>query len=266
MSDVLRRSRATAHGLCLLLGLAASSGCASSSGPSAETKEPDSRARAHYDLGVDHLKNGRTALAIRDLQIAAKAEPRAPRIHHALAEAYRRRGLLEDARRELLTALEIEPAHHGARLNLSAVYIQMERYPEAIAEARRVVEDPTFAAPWQALVNIGWSQHRLGQIAEARASYELALEYRPGFWRALLNLGILDAEAGDAAAALDRFRQVLALRPGAFAEAEVHYRIAEIHVARGEREAAIQHLGEVVASQRGGEWARRSEKILEGLR
>lgn len=266
MSHFLRPPGANARGLCLLLGIVASGGCASSSGPSEEQKERDLRAKAHYDLGVDHLRQGRPALAIRDLLVASSARPGEPKLHHALAEAYRRRGLLEDARRELVRALELDPAHHAARLNLSAVYIQMERYPEAIAEARRVVDDPTFGAPWQGLVNIGWAQYRLGQIAESRASFEQALDYRPGFWRALLNLGILDAESGNAASAIDRFHQALASQPGAYAQAEVHYRIAEIHVARGEREAAIEHFAAVVAVQQGGEWAKRSEKILEGLR
>ncbi len=249
----------------LVTVLGAPIGCASTRGVDEATSNA-AQARSHYDLGLDHLRNQRVALAVRELLTAKSLNPRDAYVHLALAEAYRRRGLVDQARLELNESLVIDPSLQSARLNLAAVLIQMERYPEAIIEARRLVDDPTFPAPWQALLNIGWAQYRMGQRAEAQASFELALEYRPDFWRAMLNLGILAAEGGDRARALAHFRDVLAQRPGRFAEAEVNYRIAEIHVAQGEREQALEHLAAVVSNGRSGEWTKRSEEMLALLR
>lgn len=240
-------------------------GCATTKAADDATSKV-AQARSHYDIGLDHLRQQRIPLAVRELLTAEQMNPRDPYVHLALAEAYRRRNMLEQARTELLTSLTIDPALQSARLNLAAVLIQMDRYPESIVEARKLVDDPTFPAPWQALVNIGWAQYRLGQRAEAQASFELALEYRPDFWRAMLNLGILAAEGGDQARALARFHEVLAQQPGRYAEAEVNCRIAEIHVAQGDREKALEHLTAVVTKGRSGEWTKRSEEMLALLR
>jgi Tfp pilus assembly protein PilF len=264
----MRPNRSASDRLCWLLLaalLVAPLGCASTKGVDDPTSTV-AQARSHYDIGLDHLRQQRVALAVRELLLAEKLNPRDPYVHLALAEAYRRRGLLEQARTELNESLAIDPALQSARLNLAAVLIQMERYPESISEGRKLVDDPTFPAPWQALVNIGWAQYRLGQRAEAQASFELALEYQPDFWRAMLNLGILAADGGDRARALARFHEVLAQRPGRFAEAEVNYRIAEIHVAQGDREQALEHLTTVVTNGRSGEWTKRSEEMLALLR
>lgn len=242
-----------------LLGL----GCASTD---ASQKESQTRkAASHYDMGVDYLKSGNSAMALRELQAALAVDEKLPRAHHAMAEAYRITGRTAEAEKHLTRALTLDPTFQGARLSLSALYVQVERFEDAIRESRLLVDDPTFPAPWRALNNAGWAEHRLGRNAEARKTLVMALDMKPNYWPALLNLGIVEAHENRRAEAIERFSQVLAAKPGPSAEAETNYRMAEIYVSLGERERAIAHLSAGIERQPGGEWGRRSQEYRKLL-
>jgi len=249
----------------MLLAVLLALGCATT--PDQQTAfDLDRKARAHYNAGIEHMRQGKMALGIRELRTALQISPEDPWIHWALAEAYRRKDRLDDAESHLLTALEIRPDFQQARLNLSALYVQMGRYQEAIELTDQLLDDPTFPVPWKALTNRGWAQYELGQSQEARESFEEALEYNEKHWRSFLALGILDEEAGDRIEALERFEQVIALEPGPLAEAEANYRIGEIYVSLGNRERAVQYLTEATAKEPNGQWGKRSEDYLRRLR
>lgn len=252
--------------LALGLGTLLALGCASSEGPKPEAPDPAMQARARYDLGVDYLRKGNAALAIRELMQADRLQPNDPYVKQALGEAYFQRGIVPEAIAELERAHALKPDFHGATLTLAQVYIVTGRYDDAIACARQLVEDPTFGAPWQALRYVGFAEYKRGRIPEARTAFEQALELRPSFWRALLDLGILEAEQGERDRALALFQMVLSQRPGPLADAEVNFRIGEILVARGENQQAVAHLTAAVENKASGEWGRRSEEALKILR
>jgi type IV pilus assembly protein PilF len=258
----LGRGVAATLAACLLLA----SGCATDGSSLATQFETDRRARAHYRLGVENLRLGRPALAVRELLAAAEYDARDAWIPLALAEAYRMQGNLELAEKSLVEALRLRPEFQEARLNLSALYLQMDRHEEAIAESQRLLRDPTFPVAWKALTNQGWAELQLGRHADARRSLELALQHHEDYWQAHLNLGILEAKEGHHLAALERFEKVLALQPGQMGEAEAHYRIAEIYVSLGNRDRAVQHLTAVTTGGPSGPWGKRSEDYLKRLR
>ena len=252
-------------GSLMLFVVAAVVGCASTPDLQAEFDQ-DKKARTHYNAGIEYMRQGKLAIGIRELRTAMQISPRDPWIHWAIAEAYRQKGRFDDAESHLLTALEIRPEFQQARVNLSALYVELGRYEEAIALADQLLDDPTFPVPWKALTNRGWAEYELGQRQNARESFEAALEYHEKHWRSFLALGILDEEAGDRIGALERFEQVIALEPGPLAEAEANYRIGEIYISLGNRERAVQHLMAATAKEPTGEWGKRSEDYLKRLR
>ena len=254
--------------LSLLVAAAVGGACASGGGraldpiPAADA----SRARAHHSVGATHLRDGRIALAIRELRAAEQLNPRDKWIQLGLAEAYRRKNLSGDAERHLLEALALDASFQEARLTLSALYIQMKRYPDSIAHAQLLVDDPTFPKPWEALCNKGYALMMLEQRKEAREALALALEYHARYWRAQLNLGILDAQEGKRVDAMERFERVLGLGAGPLAVAEVNYRMAEIYLSLGNRERAFDHLVAASSQRPSGAWGKRSEDTLKALR
>ena len=242
-------------------------GCASG-GSLAERAEKETNQRqavARYNVGVNHLSEGRTALALRELRVALSKSPDDPWIHLALAEGYRRKANATKSEAHLREALLINPTFHQARLSLSAVHVQMGRYDEAMIASQALVDDPTFEAPWRAHTNLGWALFKLGRISEARRNLQLALEYRPNYWTAALDLGILEAGEGRKLEAVELFQKVLEMEPNALVVAEVNYRLGELYVSLGKRDEALAHLSQAVATRPNGNWGKRSEDYLKLL-
>jgi tetratricopeptide (TPR) repeat protein len=247
--------------LALLLG----SGCVSST-RRAEEEKSLRRANSHYNLGNDYIRNGRVALGLRELLLAESFAPDNPRIHEAVANAYLMRGKTAEAEQHYLRTLEIEPTLHEARLNLSILYTQLDRYEESISHTSKLADDATFPGPWRALAYKGLAEYRLGQFEDARRTLELGFEYRDDYWPTLLYLGILEVEDGRRLEGISFFRQVLEQEPGLEVEAQANYRIGEIYIALGKRERAIGHLKAAVVQTPGGPWGAKSEEYLKLLR
>lgn len=229
------------------------------------TEDAQREARAHHGQGAAYLKEGKLAQAIRELRAAAGLNPNDPWIRLALGEAYRLRGMMTEAEHEILEALAIDPKFQEARLTLSGVYVQLERYAEAIAQAQILIDDPTYPDVWMPLTNKGFSLLQLGQLSEARKSLELAAEFEPKYWRAYLNLGILAALEGHREEALAHFAKVVRYGAGTLGEAEANYRSAEIYVALGDQSRAIRHLLAATERNPDGQWGKASAEYLKRL-
>jgi len=254
--------------LSIAVCVAALAGCASSPAKTARpavSEDAVREARSHHSQGSNLLREGKLAPAIRELRAAAGLNPNDPWIRLALGEAYRLRGLMDEAVHEVREALLIDPKFQEARLTLSGIYVQLERYQEAIAEAQRLIDDPTYGEVWMPLTNKGYSLIRLGQLSEARKSLELAAEFKAAYWRAYLNLGILASLEGHREEALGHFARVIELAAGTLGEAEANYRSAEIYVSLGDQGRAIRHL--LAANERNpdGQWGRASAEYLKRL-
>jgi tetratricopeptide (TPR) repeat protein len=210
--------------------------------------DPIAKAASVRNVGLDYVRQGNYAMAIRTLQDAQRQNPSDPLTYYGLGEAFRSKGLLPEAEANLLLSLENSPSpqatdYQTATLTLAAVYIQMERYPEAEVLCQILIDDPTYARPWVALTNRGWAQYKSGQFGEARSSYEEALDFRSDYAVAHFNLGILDQEQGRW---LDSIHQLDLVtdsnQMSLAAQAEAHFRIGEIYMTLGRRDKAVLHF------------------------
>jgi tetratricopeptide (TPR) repeat protein len=160
---------------------------------------------------------------------------------------------------------------HDARLTLGAVYLQDQRWSDAIRENEILVDDPTFLRPARALVNLGWAHYKSGNRKLAEELFVEAVSSDSSNYQARLNLGIVLYEREELVKSVQQFGEVTTLvetRPiwlfGAV-EAEARFRMAMAHVRLGNRHRAIEQLR--VAVDRGGEtkWAEKSRDYLAVL-
>lgn len=249
--------------LGLVLGLLA---CAS--GPDAMQLR---QAQTHRDLADLKLQKGDNSYAIREYREVLLLNPQDAEAHFGLGEAFRRRGELAEAEQHFRKAFELDPEHQDAMFNLGAVYIQQERYPEAVALNTALADDPTFLRPERALVNRGWALYKSGDLEGARKDFEAALAGNGSDPHSHLNLGIVYFEEGNTLEAMVHFQQVLELierRPNALfggLAAQARFHLAQAHVKLGQRDQAIKQL-RLAAEQGGtGEWAEKSRAYLSVL-
>ncbi|MDG2335147.1 MAG: tetratricopeptide repeat protein [Myxococcota bacterium] len=233
--------------------------------------DPVSLAAAVRDVGLDQLRQGNYSMAIRKLQQAELKNPSDPLVYYGLGEAYRRKGLLNEAELNLLKSLEVSPdsqapSHQLAVLTLATLYLQGERYDETEALCDILIVDPTYDRPWEALNVRGWAQYKSGQFEKARASYLEALSFRSDYAVAHFNLGILDhgqQRWPDALRELQVAAKSKDLAPSARSEA--HFLMAEIYMIQGRRSDAIRSFGLSIEIAPDGEWAEKSRSKLEIL-
>ncbi len=258
------------HAPRLILALASAAlalGCATG-GSQAEQEANKQRARSHYDIASDHVRNGQIEMALREYLAAAALEPANPDYQLAVGLTYVRKQRYPEAEQHLRRALEIAPDFHDARFNLSTLLIGVGRFEEARVEAERLYDDPTFPAPWRALSNRGWAEYKLGRVDDARETFALTRKFNPTYWPALLNLGILESEQGRRPEAIQLFEAVIAQRPppNAEVESEANFRLGEIYVSLGKRNRAVGYLTAAVVKAPSGPWGKKSEQALKQLR
>jgi tetratricopeptide (TPR) repeat protein len=110
----------------------------------------------------------------------------------------------DDARDAYRRALELDPAHVDARLNLGRLLQESGRVAEAEAHYRAVLEGegPTPTAAY----NLGTALEDQGRTGEAIAAYRVALAADARFADAHFNLARLYERTGRRAAAIRHFR------------------------------------------------------------
>jgi len=227
---------------------------------------------SHRKLAESKVSKGENEAAIKEYLNALGYFPNDPETHFGIAEAYKRKGLYDEAEKHLERALDGDPDHDEARLNLGVVYMLQERWPDAIELFTALAETPSFIRPTRALVNLGWAHYNVGEFDEAKAAFVRALRSDRNNYVARLDLGIVLYEAGQLAEAVgqcNKAAEILETRPReAFGpvEAEVRFRAAQAQIKLGQRTRALEQLR--IASERGGkgEWGRKSREYLEVLR
>jgi Tfp pilus assembly protein PilF len=228
-------------------------------------------ADSHRDLAGVKLAQGEPEAAISEYRKSLALDPYEAETHLGLAEAYRRKGLLNDTERELREALRLDANHQEARLALGVTFLQMERWDDAAGEFQHLVDDPTFIRPSRALVNLGWAHYKSGKLDQAKSDFERALKSDRSNYVAHLDLGIVLYDTDELVEAIQHFEECVKIvgeRPAPVfgpAEAEARFRSAQAYVRLNQRQRAVDALR--VAVERGGEseWAHKSSDYLKVL-
>ncbi len=180
------RVRCLAWGLVLVLAA-----CATVS------EERVNRAEVRRQLAELRLAKRQLELAMREYQKSIELYDRDPEANFGLSQTYRLKGILDLAEHHLQETLRLDPKHHEARLNLGAVYLEQERWEDAIRENDILIEDPSFLGPARALVNRGWAHYKSGNAEQAERDFRDALS-EGGFNDYVhMNLGILYYDRGE---------------------------------------------------------------------
>ncbi len=234
------------------------------------------------DCGACRFGLGRAAAAadddeeaVRQLEMALELQPEAKAIHHALAQAYRRLGRLEPARREyeaaqLAEAGEVmvpDPIFAWVRSLATGSAVHVQRGQRALSagdlgaaerQFRQAVElNPESARARRAL---GLALRRLRRLDEAVEQYREAVRLAPasGVGRKDLALAFADAERFEEAER--QFRVALELEPE-FAEAE--HGLGIVLGRLGRADEALAHLGRALALQPTNQPARFEKALIE---
>jgi Flp pilus assembly protein TadD len=184
--------------------------------------------RAHYNLGIELAKAGRTPAAIAQFQEALRLQPDHTGAHVSLGNALESVGRIPEAIAEYRTGLRLQPNLAGAHLDLGIALAIAGRLPEAIAEFEEAVRlKPDYP---QAHLNWGNALARAGQLPEAIAQFEQVVRLQSDNAEAHLSMGDALASMGRLPEAITQYDEALALEPD-LAQGRVPEAIAELEKA-----------------------------------
>jgi len=157
-------------------------------------------ARAWFNIGLTHEKEGRTADAAQAFNESFKSYHRA----HA-ARTLQAGG--EEAVEVCRRMTEIDPHDAKAWINLGAALGQTEQPDEEIEAYRKAIQlAPKYAEAWY---NLGVAQARREEDAEAIHAYKQSLLLSPKFAKAWFNLGVLQGKLGNPHEKIRSYRKAI---------------------------------------------------------
>lgn len=169
---------------------------------SAEGHSPGKDAIYHFNLGVNHQKQGDTLKAIEEYKYVLKSDPNNAEAHNNLGVIYKEQNDLDKAVEHYQFVVTTNPGMDEAHNNLGVIY------------------------------------HLRGDQREAVQEYLKALELNPNNLMSRINLGLIYKARGLKLKAIDTIEKVLSEQPY---HTEAHYNLAIIYEELGHQERAIWH-------------------------
>lgn len=243
------------HILILLLATLLLTGCGGG-------KKNVDQGEAHYILGVSYLRENNPTLALKEFRLAAQSKPESAHIQAALAQAYHLKKALPEAEEHYLKALKLDPDNAQVQNNLAALYLDMERWNDAIRYFRKASSDLTFTSAEVALTGLGYAYLQKGEYLAAVTACKEALAHNLRYPPAHLRLGEAYYALDKTGLAIEAYRQALSLAPGYSA---AHYKLALAYMKGGETEKAVASFREVIRLSPDSEQGRLSVDYLKLL-
>jgi type IV pilus assembly protein PilF len=219
--------------VCLALAILEGGACASA------PKKDEDQGQIRYQLAVGYYRDRRIEAAVEELEKSLKADPDNADAYNMLgivalgqgndylvqvetAACLRGRDAVlvrEDASRKfreaadsIRKAVTLRPEFSNAWNNLSVAALLLHEWDEAIAAAQNALKDATYNQPEMARANLGWAYYQKKELLPAWKQLHEAVARSPGFC-----VG--------------------------------HYRLAKVHLERGEIDSAAEEADVVVANK-----------------
>ncbi len=192
-------------------------------------------------LAMQHHQAGQLAQAEALYRGVLQEAPEHPHALHLLGVLVHQAGRHEDGARLIERALALHGPHPVFCSNLAAVYLALDRLPEAAARCREAIRlNPHLA---DAHGNLGLALLRLGQYAEAETALRNVLRLNPRHIDARCNLAAIFHRQGQLPEALSLLQDTVRLAPRS---AQAQNDLGGVLLALGQPEPAIEHLQEAV--------------------
>lgn len=228
--------------------------------PIEKTQSASESAKYHFTLGVASLNERNSSEALKEFLIAEKYDARDYRIHAGLARAYWLKRAHELAEKHYLQAIELSDKDPEYYNNLAALYLDMERYDDAITAFRTAADNLVFDRSEQAWTGIGVANFHKQDYPAAQRSYQKAMELNPRYYMPAFHLGELYYIQDRPVEALEMFTRSIELAPG-FSRG--HYWQGLVYMKIKDTEKAKQAFLEVIRLAPQGETARLARDYLK---
>lgn len=190
--------------------------------------------QAYYQRATALVGLGREAEALADLQKVTELDPNFARAHRGLGQLFLDRDRIEDAKRELARAIELDPKLTGVRIFYASALLRSGDPQRAVEHLRFAIEQREEVALAYALVGV--AEERLSKAAEAFADYSRGIELDANNATAHEGRARLFEARGEVAKAIEDYSAAYRAQPSR----ELAIKLADLHTRAGQSQAAVQ--------------------------
>lgn len=214
---------------------------------------------AHFQLGVLAMNDGAMPKAAEHFAAALHADPHYVDARVNLGHVLARSGQAEEAIAHYRAALAEQPAA-DIRISLAAVLTQLGRLDEAVPLLQQAME----SAPDLPEVHYQWARlcERAGAVKEAEAALHTALRLRPQFASAALALGNLLGRQGRFDEAIKAFQEALVATP---ADHQARNNLANCFLALGRFPEAITEYERILQTRPNDTAVRKNLEVARAM-
>jgi len=166
----------------------------------------------YTNRGLTYSQLSRYEEALRDYVRAIELEPNNAKIYSNRGATYQNLGRWEEALQDFDRAIQLDHNYTAAYSNRASTYHRLGRYEEALRDVNCALDiDPTCIA---AYANRGLTYSDLKRYEEALRDYEQVIEIKPDEANAYYNRGGIYSDLGRYEEALRDYEQVIKIKPG----------------------------------------------------
>lgn len=191
-------------------------------------------ASAAFGRGEVGARRGKLAVAQHFYQRAVQHAPDEPVFHKALADVLRDMGNNEASEAALTRYRRTLMERYRRQAHW---FIENGQPQRALTPLKKALETDEAFIP--ALKDYAYVQMQLGELVDAKQSYQRVLTIEPTSRQALLHLGMIEAKLGNQATAASHYLTLIEYKPD-FMDAYVQ--LANLHERSGDLKAAVQAL------------------------
>ncbi len=212
-----------------------------------ESQQDHNQADVHYKLALAHLQADNPTLALKELLIAVKQNPKNSSVQVALAQTYQRKKAYPQAEKHYLEALKLSDNDPRYQNNLATLYLDMEKWDKAIDYFDKASKNLLFVNAHVAVTGKGYAYfkkkdypaalkylneatklvpryssayflksevyHALGDTELEKTALQRAIELSPQFLQARYQLAVLLLQENSVAEAAKQLKVILEFAP-----------------------------------------------------
>jgi Flp pilus assembly protein TadD len=196
-------------------------------------QDPEVKKQSYLDRGKAHYASGKYNEAIIELKNALQIDPKFTLALYHLGLSYKEKGWLVDAARELQKVATLTPDWLDGRAALGSVYVEMEAWDDALAEAHAIRKAEPDNVQGIYLTSLALKGKK--KLAEALDVIGTAVRLNPNLPELYKTRGDILAQLGRTADAEQSYQTALAKNQN---YTDVYVGLGELLAARGDRAGA----------------------------
>ncbi|NIP39093.1 MAG: tetratricopeptide repeat protein [Candidatus Dadabacteria bacterium] len=213
-------------------------------------------------LAVSSFKRRNYKQALEEIDVAEQMDPKDPEVHLIRGIILFAIQDLEGAEKSYKKAIELKPEYSEAHFNICGLFLNLERYDQAIAHCKKATDDRLYKSRDRAFTAIGVAYFNKGDLDMAENYYEKSLRVNPSLVYTRNQLGKLYVAQGRLHDAIDEFQAAVT---GYQLYDEAHYNLGITYLKLKETFKACSSFKRVLEVAPNGEWGRKAKNYTKSV-